>query len=252
MLGNSEFAEPYSYMSHLLLVRHGQASFLEPDYDRLSAKGETQSRLLGDYWASHGITFDRVYSGPRVRQKETARIVGEAYKSAGLRWPEPVVLAEFDEFRAESVVAQTLPMLMETDEHVRRLHQAFQEAVSREERSKTFQRVFEVVVGRWARGEILTPGIEPWGDFCTRVHTGLRQLCQNGSRGQRVVIFSSGGPVAVAMQKALHLSTDATLRSAWMVRNSSYTEFLFSGDRFSLNSYNSSPHLTDPSLLTYR
>ncbi len=239
-------------MSHLFLVRHGQASFLEPDYDRLSAKGETQSRLLGDYWAKHRVVFDRVYSGPRIRQKETARIVGEAYRSEGLSWPEPMLLPEFDEFRAESVMEQTLPQLVENDEHIRGLHQAFQEAASRDQRFKTFQRVFEVVIGRWARGELMTPGIEPWAEFCARVQRGLRQLSHNGSRGQRVVIFSSGGPVGVAMQKALDLSTDATLRSAWMVRNSSYSEFLFSRDRFTLNSYNSSPHLTDPGLLTYR
>lgn len=239
-------------MSHLFLVRHGQASFLEPDYDKLSPKGETQSRLLGDYWARHGIVFDRVYSGPRVRQKETARIVGEEYRSAGLRWPEPEVLTEFDEFRAESVVEQTLPRLLESDEHIRGLHQVFQDAGSRDQRFKTFQRIFEVVIGRWARGELLAPGVEPWAEFYARVQRGLRQLSHNGSRGQRLVIFSSGGPVGIAMQKALDLSTDATLRSAWMVRNSAYSEFVFSPGRFTLNSYNSSPHLTDPGLLTYR
>ncbi|HSK45272.1 MAG TPA: phosphoglycerate mutase family protein, partial [Candidatus Binatia bacterium] len=85
-------------MSRLFLVRHGQASFLERNYDKLSAKGEEQRRMLGDYWASLQLGFDRVYSGPRVRQRETARLVGEVYKSAGLPWPEPVVLPEFDEF----------------------------------------------------------------------------------------------------------------------------------------------------------
>src|SRR5512137_2655788 len=102
-------------MSHLFLVRHGQASFLEPDYDKLSAKGEFQSRLLGDYWTRHNVIYDRVYTGPKVRQKETARIVGEAYKKAGLRWPEPVVLGAFDEFQAEAVLGQTVPRLVESD-----------------------------------------------------------------------------------------------------------------------------------------
>ena len=71
-------------MSSLFLVRHGQASFLERNYDKLSAKGEEQSRILGRYWAGLKIGFDRVYSGPRVRQRETARIVGETYQAAGL------------------------------------------------------------------------------------------------------------------------------------------------------------------------
>lgn len=239
-------------MSHLLLVRHGQASFLEPDYDKLSSKGEMQGRLLGDYWTKHKVLFDRVYSGPKVRQKETARIVGEAYKKTGVPWPEPVVLAAFDEFQAEAVLAQTLPLLVESDERVRALHQAFQNAGTKEERFKTFQRVFEVVIDRWARGQLPTTGIEPWPDFCARVHLGLQSLVQNGSGGKRIAVFSSGGPVGVAMQKALGLNTQATLRSAWMVRNCAYNEFLFSADRFTLNSYNACPHLVDPAYLTYR
>jgi len=84
------------------------------------------------------------------------------------------------------------------------------------------------------------------------VHNGLQQLSQNGNLGQRVAVFSSGGPIGVAMQKALGLSTEATLRSAWMVPNCAYSEFLFSGDRFTLRSYNSYPHLIDPDFFTYR
>src|SRR5215467_8836724 len=113
-------------MSRLLIVRHGQASFLEPDYDKLSAKGETQGRLLGEYWTQQRVIFDRVYSGPKVRQRETARIVGEVYKKAGLPWPEPVVLPAFDEFQAEAVIGQTLPQLVKSNERVRALHEAYQ------------------------------------------------------------------------------------------------------------------------------
>jgi phosphohistidine phosphatase SixA len=51
----------------LFLVRHAQASFLSQNYDQLSARGETQARLLGEYWAKHNVAFDRVCSGPAVR-----------------------------------------------------------------------------------------------------------------------------------------------------------------------------------------
>src|SRR6478609_3508018 len=61
-----------------------------------------------------------------------------------------------------------------------------------------------------------------------------------------------GGPVGVAMQRALDLSTEATLKAAWMVRNCSYSEFLFSAGRFTLSSYNATPHFTDPEFLTHR
>src|SRR5215472_10765472 len=133
-------------MSQLFLVRHGQASFLQPDYDKLSAKGETQSRLLGSYWSKHKLIFDSVYSGPRKRQKDTARIVGEEYRKAGVSWGEPEVLDCFDEFNAEPVIAHALPKLVESDEHVRELHHAFKRASGKAEQFRTFQRVFEVVV----------------------------------------------------------------------------------------------------------
>lgn len=239
-------------MSTLVLVRHGQASFLEPDYDKLSAKGEAQGRLLGEYWVANRTVFDLVYSGPRRRQKETARIVGESYRQAGMPWPEPAIIPEFDEFQAEAVLERSLPRLVESDEHVRKLYRLFQEAKATDQRFKTFQRVFEVVIGRWARGELIVPGLEPWPEFCARVKRGLLDLCQNGNRGHRIAIFSSGGPVGVAMQKALDLNTDATLKTAWMVRNGAFNEFLFSPGRFTLQSYNASPHITDPSFLTHR
>jgi broad specificity phosphatase PhoE len=239
-------------MSRLFIVRHGQASFLEADYDKLSAKGEAQSRLLGEYWAQQRLLFDAVYTGPRKRQRDTARIVGEAYKGARLEWPEAIVLNDFDEFKAEAVLDHALASLVQHDEHVRRLHQEFQNASERDERFRTFQRVFEVVIGRWARRELDVPGIEPWASFCSRVHRGLQQLVENGNGGQNLVIFSSGGPAGVAMQKALDLSTDGTLKSAWMMRNSAYSEFLFSPDRFTLSTYNANPHLTDPGFITYR
>lgn len=239
-------------MSILFLVRHGQASFLERNYDKLSAKGEQQSRMLGAYWAGLKLGFDRVYSGPKVRQRETARIVGEAYKSAGLPWPEPVVLAEFDEFQAEVVMERTLPQLIESDSDIQRMHQAFKNAQTRPEQFKTFQQIFEVVIGRWVDGKLPLEGIEPWADFSARVQRGLAKFPENGDRGQRIAIFSSGGPVGVAMQRALDLSTEATLKAAWMVRNCSYSEFLFSAGRFTLSSYNATPHFTDPEFLTHR
>jgi broad specificity phosphatase PhoE len=239
-------------MSRLFLVRHGQASFLERNYDKLSAKGEEQARILGSYWAGLNVVLDRVYSGPKVRQRETARIAGEAYKAAGIPWPEPTVLNAFDEFQAEAVMERSLPELVETDAGIRQMHAAFKNANTRPEQFKTFQEIFEVIIGRWAAGQLPLEGIEPWADFSDRVQSGLAQLSMNGSSGQNIAIFSSGGPVGVAMQRALDLSTESTLKAAWMVRNCSFSEFLFSSERFTLSSYNNTPHFTDPEFLTHR
>src|SRR5277367_3222453 len=115
-------------MSRLLLVRHGQASFLEADYDRLSGRGEAQSRALGAYWATRKQHFDRIATGPRERQRRTAAIVAQSYAEAGVTFPEIVVIPEFDEYQAEDVVKTSLAALVAEDRGVAALHQAFQAA----------------------------------------------------------------------------------------------------------------------------
>ena len=239
-------------MSRLFLIRHGQASFLEQNYDKLSTLGETQSRLLGEYWGHRRIAFQRAYTGPRMRQMETARIVGEEYKKTGVPWPEMQVLEEFDEYHGEWVMEASLDGLVENDPGVRELQEAFLKASSVQEKHRTFQRLFEVVIGKWVNEEIQVADVEPWAEFCARVTRGLKQVCSVNGGKENVAIFSSGGPIGVALQRALELSPENTLKVAWMARNCSFSEFLFSGERFTLSSFNELPHLDDPSLVTYR
>ncbi|HLJ85943.1 MAG TPA: histidine phosphatase family protein [Candidatus Angelobacter sp.] len=239
-------------MSLLFLVRHGQASFLEQNYDKLSAVGEAQARLLGEYWAERKVVFDRVFTGPRVRQRETARIAGEVCTQKGLPWPEPIVMREFDEYSGEAVMDQALPGLVETDSKIRELSLAFRNAGSLREQHSTFQRLFEAVISKWVAGELKVENIESWPEFSARVQRGLVQISSNGGGGERVAVFSSAGPIGVGVQYALELAPTVTLKLVWMVRNCSLNEFLFSRERFTMSTFNAAPHLDDPSMLTYR
>lgn len=239
-------------MSRLFLVRHAQASFLEHTYDKLSSLGESQSRLLGEFWARHQILFDRACSGPCVRQKDTAAIVGETYRKADIKFPGLSIAPEFDEYQGEAVLQHSLPALVESDSGIHALHQAFQAAEDSQSRRRTFQKLFEAVIGRWVGEKIPVPGVEPWRDFAARVNSGVTKFLADGSPNERVAIFTSGGPIGLAVQRALDLSPQNTLRVSWMAQNSSFSEFLYSSERFTLNSFNSVPHLDDPSLQTYR
>jgi broad specificity phosphatase PhoE len=239
-------------MGILFLVRHAQASFLEENYDKLSALGEAQARLLGEYWARHNVVFDRACVGPRLRQRDTIKLVSDAYREAGLEFPQPQVLPEFDEYQGEAVLKCSLPGLLETDGRIRELHAAFQSSSDPAERRATFQKLFEAVVGLWLRGAIGAPGVETWLEFCSRVNSGFDKFLSAGGRGERVAVFTSGGPITVAMQRALHLSAEDTLQLSWMLRNSSCSEFLYAADRFTLSAFNCHSHLGDSAMLTYR
>jgi broad specificity phosphatase PhoE len=239
-------------MGNLFLVRHAQASFLEQNYDQLSELGKAQARFLGEYWAGRKIVFDRTCVGPCVRHKDTLTLVSAAYDKAGLNFPAPAVLQEFDEYQGEAVLARTLPGLLETDPRIRDLHAAFRTSSGTASRRATFQKLFEAVIGEWVRGAICPQGVETWSEFCARVNSGVGGFLSAGGRGERTAIFTSGGPIAVCVQRALQLSPESTLQVSWMSRNSSWSEFLYAAERFTLSSFNVHGHIADPAMLTYR
>jgi broad specificity phosphatase PhoE len=239
-------------MSRVILVRHAQASFLEPIYDKLCATGEVQARMLGEYWARRGMLFSCAWSGPRVRQVETARMVEEAYRRLGREFPEVAVMSEFDEYPAEAVLKLGLPQVLEKSQQVRDLHAAFELSKDSDGRKRSFQQMFEAVIGMWVSGELVVDGVESWQGFCARVDRGITKIVNSATPAGDSVVFTSGGPIGVAMRRALHLSHADTLQLTWMSRNGSFTEFLSSGSRFTLSTFNAHPHLEDESLLTYR
>lgn len=241
-------------MGHLILVRHGQASFLEANYDKLSSVGLSQSIRLGEYWANRNVRFDRVCSGPCVRQIETAQAVAQAYQRAGVSLPDLEIYPEFEEYSGDAALAHGLDQLLGQDEELRRLHTAFEAAQGHQNRRVTFQRMFERILAEWVSGALHSNELEKWSVFCARVNSGIGRCIASAGRARRIAVFTSGGPIAIAMQRALHLAPQTTIQTSFMCHNASWSEFLFSGsERFSLSTFNASPHLDhEPAMLTYR
>lgn len=239
-------------MALLTLVRHGQASFLEHNYDKLSERGELQSRILGEYWLRTGATFDQVYHGPACRHLRTGEIVAQVYRQAGAAWPQHVTLPELDEYPGIAVVREFLPGLMETHEDIRALEAEFRQAGEQDAAFRLFDKLFARITRMWVNEELDSPDVEPWRDFCARVDRGIAQIRRDAGKNANIAVFTSGGVIAATVRLALDLSPQKTLEASWTSRNASYTEFLFSPERFSLASFNNHPHLEDPELLTYR
>ena len=239
-------------MALLTLIRHGQASFLQDNYDKLSERGELQSKILGEYWLRTGATFDQVYQGPACRHLRTCEMVAEVYRQAGVRWPQPVTLPELDEYAGIQVVRTFLPGLMETHEDIRALEAEFREAGEQDVAFRLFDKLFARITRMWVAEELDSPDVEKWKDFCARIDRGIALIRNNAGKNARIAVFTSGGVIAATVRAALDLSPQRTLEMSWTSRNASYTEFLFSPERFSLASFNNHPHLEDEGLLTYR
>ena len=62
-------------------------------------------------------------------------------------------------------------------------------------------------------------------------------------RGADVAVFTSGGPVGVAVQTVLEAPELKAAELNWRVNNASVTRFTFSGPRISLDAFNDIGHL---------
>ena len=89
-------------ISNLYLIRHGQASFGEKDYDNLSKKGIKQSITLGKKLSKQKISFDITIIGPLKRHKQTFERINEGY---GGSLNKPVII------KAVSYTHLTLPTI---------------------------------------------------------------------------------------------------------------------------------------------
>ena len=211
-------------MSSLTVVRHAQARPFEKNSDCLSDLGEKQSRLLGDFWKSIGAEFDEVWCGSLNRHCQTAEI---AMKALGW-WGTPHMAGEFNEYDAEGMLRGYPPPSSFPD-------------------NRAFQKTFEVAMSKWIAGE---GSGEPFAAFHARVLRGLRMIQEAGSN-RRVLLFTSGGPIGVLVQTALGAPDRSFADVNWRVRNCSITEFVFSPDRLSLDSFNNVGHF-EPAFRTFR
>ena len=231
-------------MTRLYLVRHGQASFGTGNYDRLSSLGERQARLLGQHLQRLGFRADAWHSGTLERQRVTLSRIGQ-----GLEQALPAeALPAFNEYDHEAILEAYLPralvdMGMDPENPAALLADARQ-----------FQVAFMRVMRHWVEGTTHERNpFETWPAFRTRVQDGLRRLMETGR--ERVVVVTSGGPIACAMQAALGLTDEQTFTLNWGIYNASVTELRVRKGSLLLSGFNSVAHLElagEPDLLTYR
>jgi broad specificity phosphatase PhoE len=236
-------------LSEIYLIRHGQASFGAGDYDRLSDLGTRQARILGAHLGRVGRAFDAVYCGRMRRQQETAAGLREAYAGCGLELPAACELEALDEYDSMGVWNALLPRVIAEQPELK--PDAERAAGDR----KSFQRLFSAVMSRWVQGGADLPGVVRWADFRQQAQRGLQEImAQEGGR-KIVAVFTSGGPICVAVQAALGLSDPAALELSWQIWNASVTRIRFSARGSALTVFNEVSHLElerDPGLLTYR
>ena len=236
-------------MSEIYLFRHGQASFGEDNYDKLSPNGVKQSQILGRHLAQTGKFFDAIYFGEMERQQKTAQEFIDYCSNNKLTTPQPDISDAFNEYDSIAVWQALVPELTQEDPSIAK------DAAEFVGKKKAFQRVFEKVMNRWISGTYQASGIPHWNDFKQRVKQGLEDLIARHGARKQIAIFTSGGPISVVMQAALDLADPKTLEVSWQLMNASITRIRYNRRGIMLAVFNDVTHLElegDKRLLTYR
>ncbi len=236
-------------MSTLYFIRHAQASFGKQNYDQLSDQGIIQAKRLADYLLEREIFFDAMYVGPQARHRQTADEYLTRCRQTGRDHFTITEMPELAEYDFGGVLRTLVPILAAEDASFNA------DAARMFIDAGAFQRIFEAAAMRWVKGDYPPADLMSWDDFSTRVNRGVTAIMEQDGRGRRVAVFTSGGPLAVAAQRALGLSSEMTMRLNWQIINCSMTRFKCTPEAIMLSSFNEHHWLTrdkEENLVTYR
>lgn len=207
-------------MSHITLVRHGQANTGardEQSYDKLSPLGHQQAAWLGDHLRDSASHHARVYTGTLIRHQETAAAMGHAQ---AIRDPR---LNELEYF--------TLAQLLQE-----------QRGVAIPTEREGFINHLPTVFAAWQNGDIDGPP-ESFQNFEQRVSDAMHDIAAGSGPA---LVVTSGGLIAMAMRRFLNLDIGGMANMALAIMNTSVHRLYPIGGQLSPVLFNAIPHLEQP------
>jgi broad specificity phosphatase PhoE len=215
-------------VAELLVIRHGQASFGQDNYDVLSDLGHAQARTVGALLRQMDWVPDRLVTGTLQRQKETLTSMG--FEQGGEEH------AGFNEYDFGDLLHARfkgkVPELVKGD---RKVH---------------FRTLRETVFD-W-QDAAFDGASETYEEFVARVEAARAFAVK--TEAKRVLVVSSGGVIGQMTAMALGAPNRQMMNLNMQIKNTAMTRFMFSGASFSLNEFNATPHFSTPEgarLLSY-
>lgn len=259
-------------MGVIYLVRHGQASFTEQNYDKLSAKGEEQAKILGKYWSELQKTNDSLlenvqyYSGSLLRHEQTAECFLSALLSENFQEPSNtnnlITHSGFNELDHVDILSCYNKNWRSFQHMCSSIKEAVNQNVNnnievdKESSIIAFQKEFTQAINRWTSGDYDNDYIESWQQFKSRCIASLYEVIEQTNVYQKsnktetltgntkkLIIFTSGGVIGVIVGYILGVEDAKSLKISQQLINSSVTKVTFNKAGFKLNYLNNYSHL---------
>lgn len=208
-------------MSHITLIRHGQANSGATDeasYDKLSALGHQQAAWLGAHLRSQNQHHARLYTGTLTRHIETA-----ASMDTGLTPTQDARLNELEYLTLSKALQDEHGVPFPTD-------------------SAAFTAHLPRLFAAWQNNEI-TAAPERFSDFEARVMDAMADIASGVGPA---LVVTSGGLISMVMRQVLRLDITAMAQLALAIYNTSQHRLFPIGGSLSPTMFNAIPHLEDP------
>jgi broad specificity phosphatase PhoE len=207
-------------MSHVTLVRHGQANTAardEANYDRLSDLGRNQAKWLGEYFQGTGEVFARIYTGTMTRHIQTEEEIGAKCPIEVVRDARLNEMPYFD-----------LAKLME-EQHGAKVPQDREEFIPH----------LPLMFDKWQKNEL--EGVsETCAEFEARTRDALLEIAAGEGRA---MVVTSGGWIGMAMRLTMRLDLTAWAHACLAIENTSLHRIQPLSTGLVLTQFNALPHL---------
>jgi broad specificity phosphatase PhoE len=208
-------------MSHITLIRHGQANSTAKDelsYDKLSDLGHRQAGRLGHYLRDTAHHHSRLYTGTLRRHIETADGMDTGMEP--IRDPR---LNELEYFNLATLLSE-------------------QHGIDHPAEQSQFTHHLPTVFTYWRDGK-LEGAPETWAAFHARVDDAMNEIA--AGNGPALVV-TSGGLISMTMAQTWQLDIAAMARMALAIMHNSMHRLFPIGGHLSPVLFNAVPHLETP------
>ena len=230
-------------MGAIYLIRHGQASFGQTNYDALSKTGIEQGRVLGEALRARLPQVDAVLTGGMQRHRQTAASCLEAM---GLHLEQQHVPG-FREYDHDEIIVRFEPRFAKPEAMMAEL-------AKMPEPRRVFQEMFGKAMERWIDGGHDADYSESWTAFRERCNHALAGLIQSLGPSKTALVFTSGGVISAICRELLQFSDHQAYRLNLTLANCGVTKIIYSERARYLSTLNEHAHFegAQHKLITYR
>jgi broad specificity phosphatase PhoE len=233
-------------MPAIYLIRHGQASFGQENYDQLSELGTRQAQRLGEALRERIHQFDLICTGSMLRHQQTAEYCLNRFGQNICQkdWLEDAGWNEYDhqnilagmgaEFTTAACVSAWVKKQPDSKQALRTL--------------------FDQAMARWMSGAHDPDYMESWQHFQNRVKHALRSLVEHHRKAKNIAVFTSGRPISLTCQQLLGIPSEQLMRMNWTLVNCGISKLVVSGEKRFVSSLNEHGHFEKDhkQFITYR